>query len=224
MSVFESLAVTPRSRGLHAPAGLARTAAPAAVLAAGLLLAVGVATAPRSGAPSLPFAIKPAPRPAMPPALYVPNTGQAPAGVLFERRGGGGMMPFSRGEAASGGVVMRFDGARATVRVAGTRRLGGVVNVLRGERSAWRTGLPIYAGVAYRGLYPGTDVRFGADGATWAVAAGADPARIGWHVPGAAPRVRPDGTLEVVPRGGGPAPGPPPPGGGARLGRARGGG
>src|SRR3954470_21762981 len=202
MSVFESLAVTPRSRGLHAPAGLARTAAPAAVLAAGLLLAVGVATAPRSGAPSLPFAIKPAPRPAMPPALYVPNAGQASAGVLFERRGGGGMLPFSRDEAASGGVVMRFDGARAAVRVAGSRRLAGVVNVLRGERSAWRTGLPIYAGVAYRGLYPGTDVRFAADGATWRVAPGADPAKIGWHVPGVAPRVRPDGTLEVVPRGG----------------------
>src|SRR3954451_24394882 len=128
MSVFESLPVTPRSRGLHAPAGLARTAAPAAVLAAGLLLAVGVATPPRSSAPSLPLAIKPGPRPAMRPALYVPNTGQASAGVLFERRGGGGMLPFSRDEAASGGVVMRLDGARAAVRVAGSRRLRGGVN------------------------------------------------------------------------------------------------
>src|SRR3954452_11122337 len=221
MSVFESLPVTPRSRGLHAPAGRARTAAPAAVLAAGLLLAVGVATPPRSSAPSLPVAIKPAPRHAMPPALYVPNTGQASAGVLFERRGGGGMLPFSRDEAASGGVVMRFDGARAAVRVAGSRRLAGVVNVLRGERSAWRTGLPIYAGVVYRGLYRGTDLRLGAGGATWSLAPGADPARIGWHVPGAAPRVRPDGTLEVVPRGGGPARVQPAPVAWQRIGGAR---
>src|SRR5689334_11169346 len=163
MSLFEPPSVTPARRAAHAPASLARTAAPAALLAAALLLATGVATAPRSAAPSFPFVPKPAPRAAMPPALYVPNAGQAAAGVLFERRGADGMLPFSRREAASGGVAIRFDGARAGVRVAGTRRLAGVVNVLRGERSAWRTGLPIYAGVAYGGLYPGTDVRFDAD-------------------------------------------------------------
>src|SRR4051812_12112991 len=173
MSLFEPLPVTPRSRGLHAPAGLARTAAPAAVLAAGLLLALGVATAPRSGAPSLPFAAKPAPRPAMPPVLYVPNAGQAAAGVLFEARGAAGGLGVSRRAAASGGVAMRFDGASAAVRVAGAGRLGGVVNVLRGRRATWRTGLPIYAGVVYRGLYRGTDLRLGAGGATWSLAPGA---------------------------------------------------
>jgi Beta-propeller repeat len=203
MSLFEPLPVTPRTRAMLASWSIARTAAPAALLAAGLLLAFGVATAPRSIAPSLPFAARPAPRPAMPPALYVPNAGQAAAGVLFERPGA--RVAFTRGEAASGGVALRFDGARAAVQVAGTGRLPGVVNVLRGERSTWRAGLPIYSGVAYRGLYPGIDVRFGAGGATWSLARGADPARIGWRVPGATARVRPDGALEVVPRGGGPA-------------------
>src|ERR671933_2243573 len=101
MSIFEPLPVTPASRRIHAPASLARTASPMAVLAVGLLLAVCVATAPPAGAPSLPFATNAAPRPAMPPALYVPNRGQASAGVLFERRGAGGMLPFSRGAAAS---------------------------------------------------------------------------------------------------------------------------
>jgi Beta-propeller repeat len=220
MSLFEPLPVMP-SRGMHASAALARTAVPAVFLAAGLLLGVGAATAPRSGAPSLPFAAKSAPRPAMPPALYVPNAGQAAAGVLFERRGAAGRLPFSRREAASGGVVMRFDGARAAVRVAGTRRLAGVVNVLHGERSAWRTRLPIYAGVAYRGLYRGTDVRFGAAGATWGLAPGADPARIGWRVPGATARVRADGALEVAPRGGGPARVQPAPVAWQRIGGAR---
>jgi Beta-propeller repeat len=221
MSLFEPLPVTPRSRAMHAPGALGRTAAPAAVLAAGLLLALGVATAPRSGAPSLPFAIRPAPRPALPPELYVPNTGQAPAGVLFEARGAGGGLALSRREAASGGVAMRFDGARDAVRVAGAGRLAGVVNVLRGKRSTWRTGLPIYAGVAYRGLYRGTDLRLGADGATWAVAPGADPDRVAWHVPGATPRVRPDGALEVVPHRGGPARVQPAPVAWQRIGGAR---
>jgi Beta-propeller repeat len=205
MSLFEPLPVTPRSRAINAYSSAARTAAPAALLATGLLLAFGAASTTRSVAPSLPFAATPAPRAAMPPALYVPNTGQAAAGVLFENRGAGGRLAFSRREAASGGVAMRFEGARAGVQVAGDGRLPGVVNVLRGERSTWRTGLPTYAGVAYRGLYPGIDVRFGAGGATWRLARGADPARIGWRVPGATARARPDGALEVVPRGGGPA-------------------
>src|ERR671928_51973 len=44
MSLVESLtAVTPRGRALHAPAALVRTAAPAAVLAPGLLLATRIA-------------------------------------------------------------------------------------------------------------------------------------------------------------------------------------
>src|SRR5689334_12853783 len=135
MSLFEPLPATPRNRAMHASSALARTAAPAALLAAALTFAAGAATAPRAGTSSPAFVAGRAPQPAMPPALYVPNTGQAAAGVLFESRAAGGRLAFSRGEAASGGVAMRFEGSRAGVRVVGTGRLPGVVNVLRGERS-----------------------------------------------------------------------------------------
>jgi hypothetical protein len=190
MTAFDPVVVKPRSRGMHASSSPARTAAPLALLVAGVLLVLTTATGPGAGVPALPFGARPAPPPAMPPALFVPNAGQAAAGVLFEARGASGRLAFSRGEAASGGVLMRFAGARPDVRVAGAGRRPGVVNVLRGERSTWRTGLPVFAGVAYLGLYPGTDVRFGASGATWTLASGADPARIGWLTPGATASVR----------------------------------
>ena len=188
---------------MHASSSTARTAAPFALLAAGLLLALSTATGPGARLPELPFTAPPADRPAVPPALFVPNAGQAGAGVLFEAPGADGRLAFSAREVAAGGVVLRFAGARSDVRVAGTGRRPGVVNVLHGERASWRTGLPVFAGVAYRGLYRGTDVRFGASGATWKLAPGADPARVGWRLPGATARVRrADGALEVLPRRG----------------------
>jgi hypothetical protein len=220
MTAFESF-VKPRSRGMQLSTSPARTAAPLALLAAGLLLA-SMTAGPAGRLPALPSAAQPATRPAVPPALFVPNAGQAASGVLFEARGAGGRLRFSAGEVAAGGVRMRFAGARSDVQVAGADRRPGVVNVLRGERAAWRTGLPVYGGVAYRGLYAGTDARFDARGATWTLAPGADPARIGWHVPGATARVRPaDRALEVLPGHGAPGRVQPAPVAWQRIGDAR---
>ncbi|MEA2270342.1 MAG: hypothetical protein QOC64_2952 [Solirubrobacteraceae bacterium] len=170
-----------------------------AVAAAAALTATGPAAAP-SGGPAGPAVTAAAP-PALR-ALYVANAGQAPAGVRFAAHGAGGEVLFRPREVvlAGRGIRMRFAGADPRAALVGTGRRPGVVNVLRGERARWRTHLPTYAGVAYRDLYPGVDLRFAAGGATWTLAAGADPDRIAWRHPGAtAVRARPgDGALEVT--------------------------
>ena len=55
-------------------------------------------------------------------------------------------------------------------------------------RSQWLTNLPTYAGIIYKQLYPGIDLRY--DGAqstlkgTYTLAPHADPSRIRWHYEG----------------------------------------
>ncbi len=192
---------------MHASSSPLRCLAPLGLLAAALLLVLTAGAGPGRPAPDLPFDLtRPTAPPAGAPAFYVPNAGQAGGGVLFEARGVDGRVRFASGEAVVGGVRLRFAGALPTARVEGHGRRPGVVNVLRGAPARWRTGLPVYSGVAYRGLFPGTDVRFaGAAGdATWTLAPGADPARVAWRLRGGATaRVRPsDGGLEVAPGGG----------------------
>src|SRR5205085_5903044 len=66
----------------------------------------------------------------------------------------------------------------------------GRVNYLRGaDPAAWRTDVPVYAKVAYHGVYPGIDVLFhGANDALeydLVVAPGADPSVIAFTTTGA---------------------------------------
>src|SRR4051812_45968586 len=118
--------VKPRSRRMHAssssPAPLAAPLALLALLGAGLLLVLATVTGPRAAVPELPFAAHPANAPAALPALYVPNAGQAPPGVLFEARSPGGGLRFGAGEVVAGGVRIRFAGASPQARVLGTGR------------------------------------------------------------------------------------------------------
>jgi hypothetical protein len=86
-------------------------------------------------------------------------------------------------------VHMRFQGANAQPAVTVTDPLPGVVNYLVGADSAkWRTGLTTYAGLLYRSLYPGIDLRYqGVDGrlkSAYTLAPGADPTRIHWRYSG----------------------------------------
>jgi hypothetical protein len=184
-----------------------------AVAGAGVLLAIATAAGvpslrPVPGAPATaPGTAAAVARPAAAlPALYVANAGQAAAGVRFVAHGAGGELQFRPREVVlAGGTRMRFAGTGPQARLAATGRRPGVVNLLRGERSRWRTHLPTYAGVAYRDLYPGVDLRFAGGAATWSLSAGADAAGIAWTYPGAtAVRVRPgDGALEITRPGGG---------------------
>lgn len=88
------------------------------------------------------------------------------------------------------GVRMQFEGASEAVLAPG-RPLPGVVNDLRGsDPAAWRTGIPTYGLLTYRGLYPGIDLVYegmpGRFKGTYAVAPGADPGQIRWRYNGAA--------------------------------------
>jgi hypothetical protein len=206
MTAFDPRCQT-RSTGMYAPSPATRSTNCLALAAAGLVLAAGATLALRPSLPDPARTNGPAAGAAAAgttalPALYVPNAGQSSPGVRFEAQGTGGAMRFrSDGVAIAGtGTVMRFAGAQPRPRIAGTGAQPGVVNVLRGDRTRWRTHLPVFSGVAYSGLYRGVDLRFAGGGMAWTVAAGADPTRIGWDYPGARDvRVRPyDGALEIT--------------------------
>ncbi|HEX2103235.1 MAG TPA: hypothetical protein VHF51_06255, partial [Solirubrobacteraceae bacterium] len=142
----------------------------AAALAAALAVSPGIPAPVAPGDPAAPAGARASGPTALPP-LYVPNAGQAAAGVRFEAHGAGGGLLFRARDVvlAGTGARMHFDGASSAARLDGTGRRPGVVNVLRGDRARWRTHLPTYAGVAYRGLYPGVDLRFAGRRATWSV-------------------------------------------------------
>lgn len=77
---------------------------------------------------------------------------------------------------------LRFPDAVPRPEVSGKDRLPGRINYFVGPRENWRSGIPTFGEVAYRGLYPGIDlsIRFreGALAYRFAVSPGADPGRI----------------------------------------------
>ena len=106
-------------------------------------------------------------------------------------------------------VRQRFLGASARPEIVGAEPLPGTYSSFRGgDPARWRSGLPTYGAIAYRGLYPGIDLRYeGVEGrvkGTYRVEPGADPSRIRWTYAGAK-RARTDraGNLLVAPLGGG---------------------
>lgn len=55
---------------------------------------------------------------------------------------------------------LRFEGASPNVQISGREEMRGTVNYLVGHPSQWRTNIPTYRQVKYKGLYPGIDVIF----------------------------------------------------------------
>jgi len=56
-------------------------------------------------------------------------------------------------------IEMRLEGANASARIEGADKLAGVVSYFLGSDSRqWRTGIPTYARVKYRQVYPGIDL------------------------------------------------------------------
>ena len=106
-------------------------------------------------------------------------------------------------------VRLRFLGAAARPEIVGAEPLPGTYSTFRGgDPARWRSGLPTYGAIAYRGLYPGIELRYeGVEGrvkGTYHVEPGADPSRIRWTYAGAKPaRTDRAGNLLVAPRGGG---------------------
>jgi uncharacterized repeat protein (TIGR01451 family) len=150
------------------------------------------------------------------PLSFVPNQGQTDSSVHFQAHGAGGALFFTPNEVVlslpidsppsaiddqrsmSPGLGhwsvlrLRFDGANPAPDIIGTQRLPGIVNYFVGDDPAgWRTNLPTYGSIIYRGVYPGIDL--GYDGmeqvsgrsfllkGTYTIAPGADPGRIRWR-------------------------------------------
>jgi hypothetical protein len=106
------------------------------------------------------------------PAAFVPNLGQwehparfvaqiAGAGVFLEKGGFALSVPEPAEEPARGAAVrVRFEGARPE-EIVGEDPLAGVHAYFLGDDpSRWRSGVPRFGAVRYRGPWPGVDVRF----------------------------------------------------------------
>lgn len=151
------------------------------------------------------------------PLSFVPNQGQMDATVRYQARSKHGILSFTPQEImlmllqqddarsdqaqarernfqpvaqAMTTIHLRFAGANPALELAETEPLPGKVNYFIGnDASRWHTNLPTYAGVIYRQLYPGIDLRY--DGTqkalkgTFILAPGADPSLIRWRYEGA---------------------------------------
>jgi uncharacterized repeat protein (TIGR01451 family) len=100
---------------------------------------------------------------------FEPNRGQADPAVSFLGRGPGYTLALTATEAILAAARgerhslfrMRFVGSRPTQPVSGLGTPSGTANYIIGDDpGAWRTNIPTYDGVAYRGLYPGIDLVF----------------------------------------------------------------
>lgn len=137
------------------------------------------------------------------PVAFEPNQGQAQSDIQFIAHGNGYALTLraDRAELLSRGgrIAATLVGAQPAPAQAESP-LPGVVNYLVGNRSSWRTGIPTYARIRYRDVYPGIDiVYYGTEGALeydFVLAPGADPRRIALHYQGAAKlRLDPAGDL-----------------------------
>ncbi len=107
------------------------------------------------------------------PMAFEPNQGQADEKVRFISRGRGYTLFLTPEEAVlllrerdaskarAGAVRMRFVGADPATTITGRQELRGRSNYLMGRDPAnWRTNIPNFGRVHYRGLYPGVDATF----------------------------------------------------------------
>jgi hypothetical protein len=146
------------------------------------------------------------------PVFFMANRGQVPQAVRFMAKGSGLTAYFLRREvllhAQGAWVHMRFEGANSSARVEGAKPLPGQANFLTGRARQWHRGVPVFAAVRYRELYPGIDVVYGGNGrqlkSEFVVAPGADPARIRIRYAGAGRvSIEQDGSLSIsIPVGG----------------------
>jgi hypothetical protein len=129
------------------------------------------------------------------PLIFEPNQGQADAGVRFLSHGAGYglslnetgvLLGIQTAPAAQRGgkqfVRMSLVGANAHSEMAGIDRLRGKSNYFMGnDPRQWHSGIPQFAGVRYKSVYPGIDLVFygnrGRLEYDFRVAPGADPSR-----------------------------------------------
>ena len=102
-------------------------------------------------------------RPRSLPLMFEPNLGQAAPTSMFLGRGPGFAIHFEGdGISLAHGldiVRMHLQGA-TTPRILATEPQEGRANYFIGKPEQWITNVPLYAGVQYRGVYPGVDLVF----------------------------------------------------------------
>ncbi|HKP51047.1 MAG TPA: SBBP repeat-containing protein [Chloroflexia bacterium] len=168
------------------------------------------------------------------PLSFEPNVGQADSAVRYLAHTAGGTLFFTPSnvalvfhqaatspeklsfsssppaqEATSPPTNLRilFSGANPNLTIEdGTSLPGKVSYLLSDDPSRWHTGISTYAGITYKELYPGIDLRYeGTSGSlkgTYNVAPGADPSRIRWRYDGAEKvAVEGAGNLQVTSAG-----------------------
>ena len=141
------------------------------------------------------------------PLVFEENRGQASADARFVARGPGYTVALGDTGAAvrlSGAATFQLAlaGANAAPRLTAGKRAEGVSHYLVGNDPAkWRSDIPRYASVRYEQVYDGIDLVYYGNQKQlehdFIVAAGADPARIAMHFPGAA-AVRLDANCDLL--------------------------
>ncbi|MFL6276546.1 MAG: SBBP repeat-containing protein [Blastocatellia bacterium] len=110
--------------------------------------------------------------------------------------------PVPAREAKAAVIRMKLINANPAAIVTGAEEMAGRSNYLVGNDTAkWRAGISNYAKVAVRSVYRGVDMVYYGNGRQleydFKLAAGANPAAIGWRIAGAK-RLRVDATGELV--------------------------
>ena len=179
-----------------------------------LLAAVALSVALRPADPSTNQAagITEAPNYARLPLAFEPSRGRTEADFIARSASGtalisssGAQLSLGQGASTSSVDLRVIGGARREP--SALERLPGVVNDLRGDdASRWRTHIPTFERVRYRGVYPGVDLDWhGTQGRLeydLRLAPGADPGQIALRVAGA-DRVRLAGNGDLVVGAGG---------------------
>ena len=166
------------------------------VFATAMAVAVALQQVPGSARNLAPAAAV-SPTPIALPLAFEANRGQTDSHVRFLARGSGyslfltqsGVSLSLRGERPAP-VSLRLAGADRSAAIVGARKLPGTTNYVVGpDRGSWKTGIPTYGAVHYRGVYPGIDAVFYGKGRQleydFVVAPGADPSRIALELRGA---------------------------------------
>jgi hypothetical protein len=102
-------------------------------------------------------------RPRSLPLMFEANLGQAEPATVFLGRGPGYAIHFDRDgiSLVRGQDIVRMDLRGATPpRISGNQPQEGRANYFIGNSDHWITDVPLYAGVQYRGVYPGVDLVF----------------------------------------------------------------
>jgi hypothetical protein len=106
-------------------------------------------------------------------------------------------------QSSSTTVRMQFVGSNPEPEMVSGELLPGKVSYFMGnDPKQWHSNLPTFAGVVYRGLYPGIDLKYEGTASnlkgTYTLAPGADPAQIRWRYDGtASTTVDASGNLQI---------------------------